>query len=638
MPPTEHKYTENRENRTLVLMKVLNEKDIARIILGHLAEEGYFGLSNLSQTCHTALNIVGRYVEHWDETPPGDFLGDDVSVDGTHGSPIALVVSPIRKPLSDRCGITYTQHFVTQIRLCKFFLVIVWLCRLILIDSPNADRALNNRAATITNLQLHRVQFLNVGAVRCILASLPNLKLLGIYQCQLLHLGNMMQLLKVIQSDPRTNAEDSSFVDLDFFPMFHEGPNSLMRHGSYGAVWNHPDCDMATGIWQLVLYELYPTARKCNIDILKWGCAFRSFMEKLPMTNWANVRIYEAIKSFEYTGKESFNCELDMLTYNQQEGKWQRFIDDVTAALRGDGVEPATIPGTNLHIFLKDYQPERQRKYGWWRDPKQCVLCGLSIPAIFLPFDEGRCWACLAKICLDEDWDHFKTLKQQAASEWFARCRNLEDVTAAGAADVGLQFAKSIDQLRAVEMTHDHGIDKMDWPEHPDMGRLHRRYARVYEPHGPVDRMLNDRQYLPVGRFDSSISHRLVPPCYVSYELNCLMKHWESDRNKESPGESGAVRARLRQQYRQKTEASVKRDASRIIAEQNARDAQEVEQKRQMYRRRLMWPNRQIKCWDELVQDMFFRMVVLKPNGDRLMMPELLTKQKRPHGPIHWTD
>lgn len=120
-PPIEHKYNENVENRNRGLFKVLNEKDIARFILGDLAMDGFLALSNLSRTCHTGFDIVSQYIESWDETPPGDFLGEDVSVDddGVQRTPITLMISPIRKAFDSRADITYAEHYETQTKLCK---------------------------------------------------------------------------------------------------------------------------------------------------------------------------------------------------------------------------------------------------------------------------------------------------------------------------------------------------------------------------------------------------------------------------------------------------------------------------------------------------------------------------------------
>lgn len=123
---SEHKYVESAKNHDHGLFKVLNVKDIARTILGDLAKTGYLDLSNLSRTCHTGLNIVSQYIEHWDETAPGDFLGEDICVDDgdkVQRTPVTLLISPVRKAFNYEDGkrpdTTYSEQYMVQVKLCK---------------------------------------------------------------------------------------------------------------------------------------------------------------------------------------------------------------------------------------------------------------------------------------------------------------------------------------------------------------------------------------------------------------------------------------------------------------------------------------------------------------------------------------
>lgn len=433
----------------------------------------------------------------------------------------------------------------------------------------------------------------------------------------------MAHLLNMIEKRGKGKGSDKSFIDLDFFPMYHEGPNSILRLGSYGAVWNHPGCDMATGIWQIVLYELYPKATKLGIDILSWGRAFRFFLERLPMLDWTNVRIVEAIKSLEYTGQEKIK-DFDLTTYNKAEGKWERFADDITAALRGDGTEPAIVPGHQLNKLVQGYQPERQRKYGWWRDTKRCTRCRENVLAVFCPFGENRCWGCLAKAHLTKPWDHHLTFKAHAVETWFGRSRNLNHIVKPGAEESGYLIAQIMDDFRRREMKENNFCkDSTDWVDHYDFGRLHRRHARHYEPHGPVDRKLNDRQYMPIGSFPTSITSIMAPMNYPDFKIGVLMREWEVVRNKQRPRESSALRAQAKQKELEMITRDVQSRRREVIDECNRDDAKAIEEERQHFERRLRWPNRQIKCWDELIQEMFHR--------DHKVQPPQWLMEKRPY-------
>jgi hypothetical protein len=145
------------------------------------------------------------------------------------------------------------------------------------------------------SLQLHRVPFLSSDAIECIISSLANLKNLGVYRCPLLHVGTTSTILDII----KRNRKSGGYVHLDFYPMFHQGPNALARYGSFGATWNDPGIDSNAAILQLVLYCCYAQAREMGFDLLDWAAAFRQFLEKCPMLDWTVVRFYEAIKTYE---------------------------------------------------------------------------------------------------------------------------------------------------------------------------------------------------------------------------------------------------------------------------------------------------------------------------------------------------
>ncbi|KAB5549748.1 hypothetical protein GE09DRAFT_182916 [Coniochaeta sp. 2T2.1] len=632
----DHPFAENCHNRALGLFRVLSVHDIGRLIMKMLADDGFMPLSSLSRTCHAGFDVVAKYIEVWDTTPPGDFMGEDVYLganDGVQRTPATLMVTPIRPDWSymdgKRADFNFADHYQTETKLL---------------------RAIHNRAMLISNLQLHRLQFLDINAVRCIISSLPNLKLLGIYQCQLLHLGSMWQILHTIrQCGLQVLREDTSFVKLDFFPMFHEGPNNILRHGSFGASWNNPGTDSAAAIWQLVLYHLYPKALALGFDILEWGCAFRHFLEKCPMREWAVPRIVEAVKSLEYTGKTHVGRYADglkMRTYNKSDAKWVRFADDLTAALRGDGLEPVTVDSEYLSSIGYGDQDAVVRKYGWWRDTKSCADCHMRVLAVFCPFAENRCWLCLSHSAFDGGIDHFQTQKASAAELWFKECKYLDDAVKEGASGKGLTAAKQIDRFRRLELTNAHGTNETDWSDHPDIMTLPRRYARYYEPHGGLDRKLNDRQYHPIGMFPSGVTSRLAANALAdaivvrdhgSWDsaLATIMSDWESSRQQSSDKriarEPRWKRANERRKYRKE---QIEHYRQVLITKINGEDARRVEARREPFERRLKYPNIPIKCWDETIQDYLHALDVEDINGSIQLLP-CWVQEKRPTGRLH---
>lgn len=570
------------------------------------------------------------------------------------------------------------------------------------------------------------MQFVDVKGLECIVASLPQLKTLGVYQCPLLHLGKASEVLDIIRHNPKHHVgENYSYVHLDLYPMFHEGPNSLIRQGSFGATWNHPGCDLATGIIQLVLYELYPKAQSLNIDILEWGCAFRRFLEKCPMPRWGILRMYEAIKTIEH-GNRAVGGKFDIVAYKPSDNNWEQFANDITAAVRGDGIEPSTIPGPVLNQALRGYQSSRRRKFGWWQATKDCTSCRAVVLVVFTPFNEGRCWSCIAKKSLNAQWDQFKTFKAQAASIAFGKCMDLDDVlrlpkvwhiccynlalfddsglsdvsldvftceteelladegsypaysdlfrpatpvsdiwssyfsssttpnspeSAGGSsgeslgrifldmrlspADRGLFVAGQMDVFRQLEMSNDHGLDRADWADHADFTNLHRRLARHYEAHGPVDRKLCDVQYHPIGRQGAHANHASVPSCWPKYIALLKTLAWDerhpigTARDEDDAKKIEAVRQTRRESAHSRHLDHGRRYADHYIKEQNAQDELNVRIASDLLHTREQWPNLTPYNWDEYMIDLFKCSGFEDKNGRPLKVPYCLRDQSR---------
>jgi hypothetical protein len=110
-----------------------------------------------------------------------------------------------------------------------------------------------------------------------------NLKVLGVYKCQLIHIGDTMKLLEIIRTD-RPKGRDNQ-ISLDFYPNFHIGPIPVLgnKHtiGGYGPIWDNWDGDTRLAIWQLVSV-IIPQAQKQQQDFHSKHTMFRQWLEKSP--------------------------------------------------------------------------------------------------------------------------------------------------------------------------------------------------------------------------------------------------------------------------------------------------------------------------------------------------------------------
>jgi hypothetical protein len=128
------------------------------------------------------------------------------------------------------------------------------------------------------------------------------LKVLGIYCCELIHLGDTEKLLNIVGSN--RGAGMTKDVALDFYPRFHVGPESSspsVYTGSYGVTWdNFYGLDSRLAIWKLVMGAVR-IANSQGVDLTSKDSAFRLWLEKSPC--WRVEDTLNAIKHEEDEAK-----------------------------------------------------------------------------------------------------------------------------------------------------------------------------------------------------------------------------------------------------------------------------------------------------------------------------------------------
>jgi hypothetical protein len=134
-----------------------------------------------------------------------------------------------------------------------------------------------------------------------------SLKVLGIYQCQLIHVGGTLKLLEIIQVDKVQ--EKKNQISLDFYPNYHVGPISYPDNkyctGSFGATWDNWNGDSRLAIWQLVSI-IMPQAMSQNQDFWSKHTMFRQWLDKTPC--W---RVAETLATLE-RGPEDTRTDVEV--------------------------------------------------------------------------------------------------------------------------------------------------------------------------------------------------------------------------------------------------------------------------------------------------------------------------------------
>ena len=143
--------------------------------------------------------------------------------------------------------------------------------------------SVSHRADFFHNLQLHRVPFLTTDVLKLLIPKMRNLNALGIYSCQLIHLGEAMKLIDIIKTDRPLEKENQ--VILDFFPTFHLGPCDDITNeyytGSYGVTWDNCDYPTDRAVWCQV-FQILTKARLQGQDFESKHTMIRQWLEKGP--------------------------------------------------------------------------------------------------------------------------------------------------------------------------------------------------------------------------------------------------------------------------------------------------------------------------------------------------------------------
>ncbi|TVY88963.1 hypothetical protein LAWI1_G006282, partial [Lachnellula willkommii] len=255
--------------------EVFRARPVLETIAGYLFQ--YHSMSwQFFATCQEAGRTMAQVLGFWDVN--GNFFGhceEPPTAKGPHHDArvsLITIVAPVRRPEG-------TASYVEQIENIHSLCLSVY-----------------NFAENIRNIQFHRVPFLSTRLLALLIPKMRKLENLGIYKCQLIHVGEAMRLLEIIRSDRMLGKEDQ--VSLDFFPNYHVGPKESLGEycvGTYGASWDNWNGDTDIAIWAMVT-RIIPQARKQGIDFESPHTAFRQWLDKSPC--WRVDEMLEAISQF----------------------------------------------------------------------------------------------------------------------------------------------------------------------------------------------------------------------------------------------------------------------------------------------------------------------------------------------------
>ncbi|PBP21032.1 hypothetical protein BUE80_DR008205 [Diplocarpon rosae] len=367
--------------------KLMANNDLARILVD-LLFQNHSTAWKFGATCRDATILIGNHINHWDMTGTvhggGWFnncelprFGPDTPTDSEHQGFVAsvVVVSPFRRME----GGPPSYHEQTRN----------------LYTSMISFKTFNE---FFKNVQFHRVGFLSPHHLALVIPHMRNLKVLGIYQCPLLPISETLRLLEIIETDrPLKNQ-----VSLDFYPMYHQGPElrngDASRVGDYGVTWDNWDHDTIKAVWALC-YRILPQARKQDVDFESPHTGFRQYMDRGPCRKVPEI--IDAIFDETMT-PESFAALVDC--HNREHmGKVKLFTDNTFIACRPEGYD----------AYISKYY---------------CGRCRVLMPGMFFKYQDIfnwktfeaslQCLGCKLTQHLHSERDHYKGRKRHIIHKW----------------------------------------------------------------------------------------------------------------------------------------------------------------------------------------------------------------------------
>ncbi|KAH9220604.1 hypothetical protein DL95DRAFT_442666 [Leptodontidium sp. 2 PMI_412] len=381
-----------------LLTKLFGNDVVARTLL-QMIFQNHSSAWKFWSTCQEMTHIYDSQVHLWDMTGTFEDAGYFHNCEKPRYGPGAptdpwdqgsvspiIVIAPFRRPSGP-------ASYFEQVR-----------------NVHRMSLAMSNFAENMQNLQIHRISFLTPQLLGLLIPKMTNLKVLGIYQCQLMHVAEIFRLLDIIKTDRPLGRENQ--ISLDFFPMWHQGPvpvddkgdRSIFFAGTYGVTWDNSDMDHCLAIWAIVMRAL-PLARAQNIDLVSKGTAFRQWLDKGLL--WKVEKTLQAM--LDPKPDVRVIAALADARNSDHGGNWRTFTSNSRIGCRPEGYEPYvrtyrcnTCRVENLGIFYKWHDLLELQAF----NGNNTRLANLT------------CYGCKLMIICRHEKDHYKAAKRRLMKAW----------------------------------------------------------------------------------------------------------------------------------------------------------------------------------------------------------------------------
>ncbi|KAI1774685.1 hypothetical protein F4818DRAFT_442175 [Hypoxylon cercidicola] len=294
-----------------------------------------------------------------------------------------------------------------------------------LLDISRLLKSIHNRGSQMKILHLHTVPNLDIVVLMKCLRELPNLEVLGVHNCELLHFGTTVRFLKAII---RHNKKPGyKRVRSDFSPYYYTGPNRLYKayKGEFGVVPSDHGVVDTRRAMAAILYEAIPLALNHDIDWFTPGTGMRHFLDRIPFALGTVRYILEAIYNL-YDFETGVTCpKYYFPLFGEVRFAMQRTLyNDLILAVNGKPMDSGSLKamttrGPDFHLV-------------------RCSTCNAELPSYFFTTmsmtrqaSQIECCGCQLRKMLEGQVDNFFQEKKRALEMIFddknARFKSMEE-------------------------------------------------------------------------------------------------------------------------------------------------------------------------------------------------------------------
>ncbi|PHH66981.1 hypothetical protein CDD81_4376 [Ophiocordyceps australis] len=250
-------------------------------------------------------------------------------------------------------------------------------------------------------LYLCKIPLLDRRIVAIILRACPNIQMVGIYDCPLIHFGDVICLLDLIHqvNSKRRKQKFPLITSFDFFPRYHCGmPFQHECAETYGLTWAPHALEPIQRGFFAILLKAFMKAKRMKLDLFDKGKSWRDFLSRVPNYSLAVPAFLDAL-------------------YRQVDWQAQRRekrSERVKNQILFDLLKPVRLGLDENIVYETQFHGKQQCEIAFWF----CASCGYEMLSQFFSQDyQGArptsrfCAGCDLQSVLDREEDHLKQAK-----------------------------------------------------------------------------------------------------------------------------------------------------------------------------------------------------------------------------------